>query len=176
MFLINMLKALVWTTRQWEDCHRNWTHDIPGIGPGSKLAPNLRISHPDRCTIGAGVIINSGTVINSAAGVSIGGHTVISYDCVIWTGNHRYYDGLKLPFDEVSLDDGVSIGECVWMGTRAMIVPGVRIGEGAVIAMGAVVTKDVPPLAIVGGCPAKILKMRDEQHYWRLKREKAFFL
>jgi acetyltransferase-like isoleucine patch superfamily enzyme len=175
MFLIDMLKALVWNTRQWEQYHRDWAKVIAKAGANCRLGPGIRISHPERLQVGDGVIIGPGTVINSSAGVTIGSHTGISYDCAIWTGNHRYYDGSKLPFDETSLNDGVSIGECVWMGTRAMIVPGVRVGEGAVIAMGAVVTSDVPPLAIVGGCPARILKMRDEEHYWRLKREKAFF-
>lgn len=54
----------------------------------------------------------------------------------------------------------VTIGNDVWIGTRAMILDGVTVGDGAVIAAGAVVTKDVPPYAIVGGVPAKIIKFR----------------
>lgn len=56
----------------------------------------------------------------------------------------------------------VSIGNDVWIGCRAMILDGVKVGDGAVIAAGAVVTKDVPPYAIVGGVPAKIIKYRFE--------------
>ena len=54
----------------------------------------------------------------------------------------------------------VVIGDDVWIGRRAMIMPGVKIGNGVVVAAGAVVTKDVPDFAIVGGVPAKILKIR----------------
>lgn len=56
----------------------------------------------------------------------------------------------------------ISIGNDVWIGCRAMILDGVKIGDGAIIAAGAVVTKDVPPYAIVGGVPAKIIKFRFE--------------
>ena len=54
----------------------------------------------------------------------------------------------------------IEVGDDVWIGYRAMIMPGVKIGNGAVIAAGAVVTKDVPNYAIVGGVPAKVIRMR----------------
>lgn len=54
-----------------------------------------------------------------------------------------------------------TIGDGVWIGARAIILPGVTIGEGAVVAAGAVVTKDVEPWAVVGGNPAKFIKMRE---------------
>lgn len=65
-------------------------------------------------------------------------------------------------FKELLSIDGydIVVGNDVWIGTRAMIKGGVRIGDGAIVAMGAVVTKDVPPYAIVGGVPAKIIKYR----------------
>jgi acetyltransferase-like isoleucine patch superfamily enzyme len=55
---------------------------------------------------------------------------------------------------------GVTIGDDVWIGCNAVILPGVRIGRGAVVAAGSVVTRDVPEYAIVGGIPARILKQR----------------
>lgn len=54
----------------------------------------------------------------------------------------------------------VSIGNNVWIGANAVVLKGVHIGDGAVVAAGAVVTKDVPALAVVGGIPARVLKMR----------------
>ena len=57
-------------------------------------------------------------------------------------------------------EEPVTIGNDVWIGTSAVILPNVTIGDGAVIGAGAIVTKDVPPYAIVGGCPAKIIKYR----------------
>lgn len=65
----------------------------------------------------------------------------------------------KLPKDVISKKQP-TIGNDVWIGTNAIILKGVRVGDGAVIAAGSVVTKDVPPYAIVGGVPAKIIKYR----------------
>lgn len=67
------------------------------------------------------------------------------------------------PLDRPLVSKGpVIIDDCVWIGERACIMPGVHIGRGAIIAAGAVVTKDVPPYALAGGVPAKILKTIDK--------------
>ena len=173
--MLDLLKSIKWNLFRWRQHHFDWNRVIGNIGSGCRLAPGIRIAHPDKLVVGDGVIIESGTIINASAGVEIGSHTVISSDCSLWTGNHRYYDGESLPYDNTSYPDGICIGECVWIGHKAIIVPGVKIGEGAVVGMGAVVTKDVPPLAIVGGNPAQILKMRDAEHYFRVKKEKKFY-
>jgi len=172
--MLTMLKSLLWLRYRFREYHQDWSKRIGSLGKDCVLLPGIRIACPERLTLGDGVGIEKGTLINAAGGVTIGAHTVISYDCIILSGNHRYLDGTKLPFDEVDIEKPVAIGENVWMGIRSMIVPGVTIGEGAVIAMGAVVTSDVPPLAVVGGCPARILKMRNEEHYRRLKTQGAF--
>ena len=70
----------------------------------------------------------------------------------------------------------ISIGENVWVGTHALFLPGVTIGEGAVIGAGSVVTKDVPPLAVVGGNPSSILKFRDSETYYKLKAKGKIYL
>ena len=67
------------------------------------------------------------------------------------------------------------IGDGCWIGSRAMIMQGVTLGEGAVVATGAVVTKDVPPYAIVGGVPAKVIKYRfSEQEIEKLLSLKLY--
>jgi len=173
--MLDVVKSLIWTARKWREYHQDWSSRIGKMGANCRLASGMRISSPENLTLGDGVIIQGGTLIHCEGGVTIGSHAVISYECAIWTDNHRYLDGAKLPFDETSLGEAVTVGECVWMGFRSMIVPGVTIGEGAVVAMGAVVASDVPPLAVVAGCPARVVKMRDPAHYYRLKADGAFF-
>ena len=93
-------------------------------------------------------------------------------DCIdIRTANH-YYDGddlNMLPFDEKVIVKPVVIKENVWIGSHCLILPGVEIGEGAVVGAGSVVTKNVPALAVVGGAPAKVIKWRNEEQYNILK-------
>ena len=81
-------------------------------------------------------------------------------DVVILTHTHNI-DRTDIPMcDQGSRVGKVTIGNDVWIGMRSIIMPGVKIGNGAVIGAGAVVTKDVPDYAIVGGVPAKIIKYR----------------
>ncbi len=170
-----LLKSIKWNLHNWLLWHKDWSNHLAGIGTGCRLAPGIQIAHPNKLFLEDGVIIEKRTIINASAGVHIGHHTVISSDCSIWTGNHRYYDGVTLPYDNESLNEPVRIGPCVWIGHKAIVVPGVVIGEGAVVGMGSVVTKNVPPLAIVGGNPAQVIKMRDKEHYYKLKKKSAFF-
>ena len=94
-------------------------------------------------------------------------------ECMIITQNHNY-EGEMIPYDNTYIYKNVTIGECVWFGNRVIVTGNVTIGEGAIIAAGSVVCKDVPPLAIVGGNPAKVIKYRDKEHYYKLKAEGKF--
>ena len=81
-----------------------------------------------------------------------------------------------LPYDDYYNVKDVFIGENVWIGSDVSLMPGVHIGEGAVIAACSCVTKDVPPYAVVGGCPAKIIKYRDIDNYQKLKDQGRIYL
>lgn len=113
---------------------------------------------------GAGIKIGTGSGIGANAQIrgelTIGDNVLMGPDVVILTTNHRF-DRLDIPIGrQGNIDEPVSIGNDVWIGQRAMIMPGVNIGNGCIIAAGAVVTKDVPDYAIVGGVPAKVIKYR----------------
>ena len=104
--------------------------------------------------IGKRVFINSGCKFQDQGGISIGDDVLVGHNCVIATLNH-----VMDPDRRADMIPGpVKIGDKVWIGANVTILQGVSIGDGAVIAAGAVVNKDVPPRAVVGGIPAKVLK------------------
>ena len=110
----------------------------------------------------------------TTGGITIGNNVAFGPEVTIWSSNHNYYSPELLPYDHTTIPKPVTIEDNVWVCARAIISPGVTIGEGAVIAMGAVVVKDVPPGAVVGGNPATVLKYRDMEKYNQLKKEKKF--
>ena len=127
----------------------------------------------NNCTISSFTYIGSNCMVQNA---SIGSYCSIARDSFIGLGNHpldRFSTAslfyrrnnpfnvvLPVSYEKVEEYKSVKIGSDVWVGARATIMDGVSIGHGAVVAAGAVVTKDVPPYAIVGGVPAKLLKFR----------------
>ena len=103
--------------------------------------------------IGAYCVITNKTII--------GNNVMMGRECIINPNNH-IIDDITRPMNQQGLEKPreVIIEDNVWIGSRAIILSGVRIGTGAVVAAGAVVTRDVPPFAIVGGVPAKIIRYR----------------
>jgi len=118
----------------------------------------------DNLHLGRNIHIGRHTEIMADGGISIGNNVVISYHCVLWSIDHRY-EGDSLPYDKARVRRPIVIHDNVWLGRNVMVRGGVTIGEGAVVAMGSVVTRDVPPLAVVGGNPARVLKFRDAGRY-----------
>ncbi|AIQ54434.1 hypothetical protein R70331_24870 [Paenibacillus sp. FSL R7-0331] len=91
----------------------------------------------------------------------IGNNVLMAPECIIYTRNHNYKKKELIILNQgVEIEKPVVIGDDVWIGRRAMIMPGCHIGNGAVIAAGSIVTKNVPEYALVGGNPAKIIKYR----------------
>ena len=108
--------------------------------------------------IGAGSCISYHSIIDLSGGVTIGKTVATRPHTITYTHDHEYaHDGLAAWKGEV-VRKAVGIGEGAWVGARVTILPGVRLGARAVIAAGAVVTRDVPAGAIVGGIPAHTLK------------------
>lgn len=104
--------------------------------------------------IGKRVFINSGCKFQDQGGITIGDDVLVGHNCVIATLNHAMDPEHRADM----IPAPVKIGNKVWIGANVTILQGVNIGDGAIIAAGAVVNRDVPPRAIVGGIPAKVLK------------------
>jgi maltose O-acetyltransferase len=133
---------------------------------GSKIAKkvsifaNFEIRSPEKLIIDEGCSIGPRVLLDARSGLHIGKNVTIAAEAMIWTLHHNYDD-----INFAVMGDQVIIEEYVWICSRAIILPGVRIGKGAVVASGAVVTKDVAPFSIVGGIPAKLISKRKEQEY-----------
>jgi len=108
---------------------------------------------------------NSGIGLNCyvVAPVAMGKNVMMGPDVIILTKNHRH-DRVDVPMREQGRHPpkAVTIGDDVWIGTRAIILPGISVGTGAIIGAGAVVTKDVPEYAIAAGNPAQVIRFRKE--------------
>lgn len=109
-----------------------------------------------------------GMKITGKGRVDIGSYVIAAGDCMIITQNHNY-EGDAIPYDDTLNFRDVVIGDFVWIGARVLILPGTKIGEGAIIQGGAVVHGEIPPYAIAGGNPAKVFKYRDAEHFKKLK-------
>lgn len=102
-----------------------------------------------------------GTRCMIQANVTIGDHVIMGPDIKIYSRNHKT-ERLDIPIQKQGKHYlSTTIGNDVWIGANAIIVAGVNVGNHAIIAAGAIVTKDVPDFAVVGGCPAKVLKYRN---------------
>ena len=109
--------------------------------------------------IGKHVFINMGCKFQDQGGIFIGDGTLIGHNVVLATLNHA-----KFPMDRATMIPApIHIGKRVWIGSNATILPGVTIGDGAIVAAGAVVTKDVPENTIVSGVPASVMRSLSEE-------------
>ena len=136
---------------------------------GKKIDDTFRMFPPfytdfgKNITIGKNVFINSGCHFQDQGGIEIGDGCLIGHNVVLATINHDLYP----ENNRINHYAPIKLGKSVWVGSNSTILPGVTVGDWAVIAAGAVVTRDVPPLTIVGGVPAKVIRVidpKEERH------------
>lgn len=139
--------------------------EIMGRLIGKKVDDSFRMFPPfytdfgKNITIGKDVFINSGCHFQDQGGIWIGDGTLIGHNVVLATINHD----LNPEENRKNHYAPITIGAHVWIGSNAAILPGVTLGDWAAVAAGAVVTQDVPPRTVVGGVPAKVLKVIPEE-------------
>ena len=132
------------------------------IGKGSSIHMRLRVYDPRNIAIGNDSIIGERVILDGRAPLNIGNHVDIATGVMIFNSQHDIHSD-----DFHAIEATNTIEDYVFIGPNAIILPGITIGRGAVIAAGAVVTKNVLPLSIVGGVPAKEIGQRQvtDLHY-----------
>ncbi len=134
--------------------------EIMGRLTGKEIDPTFRLFPPfyadfgKNISIGQNVFINSGCHFQDQGGIEIGDGALIGHNVVLATIDHDLDPAMNRKNHYAS----IHIGAHVWIGSNATVLSGVSIGEWSVVAAGAVVTKDVPPMTVVGGVPARIIK------------------
>jgi len=134
-------------------------HLFKNCGENVNVRPYVYFSTGSHISIGNNSMIGERSIVGSGAEVHIGNDVLMGPEVLIYTSNHEIKMGVAIRVQAFVFKD-VHIGNDVWIGARCIILPGVRIGDGAVIAAGAVVSKDVPENSVVGGVPAKLIRFR----------------
>ena len=130
------------------------------IGEGTSIHTGLRLYNPAGIEIGKDTVIGEGAVLDGRGKIVIGSHVAFASGVMVYNSQHDIRDPQFAAVTKV-----VHIDDYVFIGPRAIILPGVHIGKGAVVGAGAVVTKNVPPGVVVGGVPAVPIGDRPLQHY-----------
>lgn len=131
------------------------------IGRRVVFYPGVWICTGRNLEIGDDVDLALDVLITTDGGVKIGDRTLVGYRVQIISGNHVVPGQKGRIFNAGHVKKPVVIGSDVWIGANSIILPGVTIGEGSIVAAGSVVTRDIPPFVYAAGVPAKIIRERD---------------
>jgi len=134
-----------------------------GVEAGSdvRFSDHVKVVGPANLRIGRGTKIVNRVILDARGGLTIGEVTQIGFESVVLTSTHRFED-LDRPILEQGMEsEAVQIGSDVWIGARVIILPGVTIGDHAIVGVGSIVTRDIPERAIVAGNPADLIRYRD---------------
>ncbi len=130
------------------------------VGKRCTIYPGVWVFPGKGLFVGDDVDLALGVLITTNGSVRIGNRVLIGYRTQILSSNHAIPDGKGKIFEAGHTYKPIRIDDDVWLGANVIVLSGVHIGEGAIIAAGSVITKDVSPFTIVAGVPAKVVKTR----------------
>ena len=146
-------------------CRMLWYRHAMGyvVGRASSILPDFRVSEPKNLEIGCHTVINNSCRFDNRRKIIIGDNVSVSYGVVILTVGH------DIDSPDFAITGGeVVVEDYVWLCASCMIMPGVRIGKGAVVLPGSIVISDVEQFSVVGGNPAKFVRKRSENLHYEL--------
>ncbi|WP_059006284.1 sugar O-acetyltransferase [Streptomyces specialis] len=129
---------------------------IGDLGPGVHVKPPLFVDYGTHITIGAGTFVNYNLTALDVAPITIGAHCQIGPGVQLLTPTHPLEPGPRR--DGLESARPVTIGDNVWLGGGAIVLPGVTVGENSVVGAGSVVTRDIPPGVVAVGNPARVIR------------------
>jgi len=124
------------------------------------IQPRVTIVHADRIIVGSNFGVNSGCYINGVGGIEFGSYVLIGTNVTISSGQHPIEGDVPPIFSRQSIPRKIIIGDDVWIGSGAVIMPGVRLAKGTVVGANAIVTKDTEEYSVMVGAPAYLLRRR----------------
>lgn len=144
----------------------NYSHVAPlrkiTLGPGAQISPNVAFANPERIVIGARAHLGVRSILwagHTKARILIGDDLLLGPEVMMTAAGYRYNDGA--PVTDQAMDEAdIVIGNDVWIGTRAVLLPGARIEDGAIIGANSVVRGTIPNGAIAVGSPARVVGQR----------------
>ncbi len=132
------------------------------LGGGTVFQPGLYINSPELVSIGANCNFAQRTFLTGGGGIQIGDRVGFGPDTKVWSVNHRFEDPDTPWLLQGWEKKSVVIEDDVWLGASVFVMPGVRIGKGAIVSAGTVVAKSVPAYAIVAGNPGRVIGWRKQ--------------
>ena len=144
----------------------NYAHAVPRrrltLGADARISPNAVFSNPERIVLGDRVSLGARCHLWAGPGtgrIVVGDDVLFGPEVMVTAAGYRFDDGA--PVTAQAMDEAdIHIGDDVWLGTRAIVLPGARIGAGAIVGAGAVVRGEIPPGAVAAGVPARVVGRR----------------
>lgn len=137
-----------------------YTRTLSSCGPEIYVLPHVSMSYPQNIELGRSVFINRGVNLTARERISIGDNALIGPYVVLNSGSHEFSDPHQLIRDQGHRLAPIRVEQDVWIGAHATILPGVTVGQGGIVAAGAVVTRSVEAYTVVAGVPARFMKRR----------------
>lgn len=133
---------------------------VRSCGQGVNVLPGAYIGNPHNLSIGDNTGIGLNCYLSCADRVALGARVLMGPEIMVFTSNHVWNPTLDTYFRQGETTAPVAVLDDAWIGARAIILPGVTIGRGCTVAAGSVVTQSTPDFSVVGGVPARVLKMK----------------